>query len=171
MLKFNKQLQDQFNIMCQTGKLFRCSLSGNEIWDLYLTSFNQDPIFRDPESSVHNCNLCKNFIRRYGNIVAIDTDYKLMTLFDFIGEDEFEPVTIKLSNVIKLSKIKDVFFETYQELNSLNYEVCKKSHSVFRLGTAKNVKRYTKEEAEKFGVVKPNDIVTFNHMHLDIPKE
>ena len=171
MLKFNKQLSEQFSKMCQTGKLFRSNLLGQQIWELYLASFDQDPIFRDPESSVHNCNLCKNFIRRYGNIVAIDANYNIMTLFDFIGVDEFVPVVTNLSNTIKLSKIKDVFFETFTELNSLNYEVCKKSHSVFRLGTAKNVKRYTKEEAEKFGVVKPNDIITFNHMHLDVPKE
>lgn len=150
MLKFNKQLSEQFSKMCQTGKLFRCNLSGQQIWELYLASFDQDPIFRDPESTVHNCNLCKNFIRRYGNIVAIDIDYNIMTLFDFIGEGEFAPVVTNLSNTIKLSKIKDVFFETFTELNSLNYEVCKKSNSVFRLGTTKNVKRYTKEEAEKF---------------------
>ena len=171
MLKFNKQLSEQFYKMCQTGKLFRCNLSGKQIWELYLASFDQDPIFRDPESTVHNCNLCKNFIHHYGNIVAIDINYNIMTLFDFIGEGEFAPVVTNLSNAIKLSKIKDVFFETFNELNSLNYEVCKKSNSLFRLGTAKNVKRYTKEEAEKFGVVKPNDIVTFNHMYLDVPKE
>jgi hypothetical protein len=34
-----------------------------------------------------------------------------------------------------------------------------------------NVKRYTKEEAEKFGVVKPNEIRTFHHMYVSIPTE
>lgn len=169
MLKFNKQLQNQFNKMSKTGKLFRSSLTGQEIWDLYLNSFEQDPIFRDPESSEHNCNLCKNFIRRYGNIVAAEESFDIINLFDFEAEGEFNIVVKTLSKALTASKIKEVFFETYQELNSLNYEKTTKSASKFRLGIDKNIKRYTKEEAEKFGVVKANQIVTFNHMHIDIP--
>jgi len=67
MEKLNKKIQSQFDIMCQTGKLFRVEMSGQQIWDLYLSSFKKenDPIFRDPKSSTHNCNHCKNFIRRY----------------------------------------------------------------------------------------------------------
>ncbi len=41
---------------------------------------------------------------------------------------------------------------------------------VFQLGVKKNVKRYTREEAEKFGVVKPNEVRTFHHMHLQLNK-
>ncbi len=169
MQNFNKQIQAQFDKMCQTGKLFRSVVSGATIWELYISSFEQNPMFRDPASSEHNCNLCKNFIRRYGNIVAIDDDFKIMTLFDFDGEGEFAPVTKALSAMLSLTSIKDVFFETFNELNSLNYEKCKTSNSVYRLGIDKNIKLYTKEEAEKFGVVKANELVTFNHIHLDIP--
>lgn len=83
MNEFNRLMQAQFNKMCQTGKLFRSSMTGQEVWNLYLNSFEQDPIFRDPESSEHNCNLCRNFIRRYGNIIALDSNNVIMTLFDF----------------------------------------------------------------------------------------
>lgn len=169
MKKFTEKIQEQFNKMCATGKLFRSSLSGQEVWDLYLNSFEADPIFRDPESSEHNCKLCNNFIRRYGNIVAIDANYNIITMFDIETEGEFIPVTNALSKALQSAKISEVFFETYQELNSLNYEKCNKQNSLFRLGINKNVKRYTKEEAEKFGVVKPNEIREFNHLHLDIP--
>ena len=72
MENFNKLIQAQFDKMCKTGKLFRSKVTGQEVWDKYIESFEDDPIFRDPESSSHNCNLCKNFIRRYGNIIAID---------------------------------------------------------------------------------------------------
>ena len=48
MKQFNEKLQAQFNVMCATNKLFRSSLTGQEIWDLYLKSFENDPIFRDP---------------------------------------------------------------------------------------------------------------------------
>jgi len=172
MEKLNKQIQKQFDIMCQTAKLFRVEMSGQQVWDLYLSSFKKenDPIFRDPESSVHNCNHCKNFIRRYGNIVAIDENYNLVTMFNVECDEEYQDSMNALTKAITKSKIKEVFFETFNELNSLPYESCSKTANVFRLGIDKNHKRYTKEEAEKFGVVKKDEIRTFNHFYLNLPK-
>lgn len=34
MEEFSRLLQEQFNKMCDTGKLFRSSVSGNDVWDL-----------------------------------------------------------------------------------------------------------------------------------------
>ena len=171
MKEYAKLLQEQFNKMAATSKLFRSSLTGEQVKDLYVNGFENDPVFRDPNSSVHNCNLCKNFIRRYGNIVSIDENFNTISLFDFDAPDEFKSTTIGLSAALKSAPITDVFYETFEELNKLPYESCKKTNSVFRLGMASNHKRYTKEEAEKFGVVKPEEIRTFTHLHLDIPKE
>lgn len=171
MIEFNKKIKIQFEQMCKFGKLFRVSITGKELWDVYLSSFENDPVFRDPESSYHNCNLCSNFVRRYGNIVAISENYEIMSLFDFEIDGEYQNVAKSLSNEVKSSQIKDVFFETYSELNSLNYEKCNKSASKFRLGLDKNHKIYNKEEAEKFGVVKDGEVRVFNHLHLDLPKE
>ena len=173
MKQFSKLIQAQFDKMSFKHKvLFRVALTGQQIWDLYLSSFTKenDPVFRDPASSVHNCNHCKNFIRRYGNIVAIDDDYNIISMFDVAPSEEFENTAYVLSEAIRNSKIVDVFFETFEELNSLPYESCSKTNEVFQLGVDKNVKRYTKEEAEKFGVVKPNEVRTFNHLHLSLSK-
>jgi len=92
MEKFNKQIQEKFSLMCKTGKLFRVKLTGQEIWDKYLDSFpkEQDPIFRDPNSSTHNCNHCKNFIRRYGNIVSVNENNELETIFNVEATEEFK---------------------------------------------------------------------------------
>lgn len=168
--EINAKMQKQFTEMSKTGKLFRVEMTGQEVWDLYINSFDKDPIFRSPESSEHNCNHCKNFIRRYGNIVAVTEDYKLMTIFDVEIEGEYEPVVKALTKAITKSKIKEVFFETFDMLNKLPYEKCSKSNAKFQLGTAKNVKQYTKEEAEKYGVVKAGEIVTFDHLHLFVDK-
>jgi hypothetical protein len=51
MKTFNEKVQKQFAEMCNTGKLFRVELSGQEVSDLYLKSFDNDPIFRSPEST------------------------------------------------------------------------------------------------------------------------
>jgi len=173
MKELTKKLQEQFNKMINSGKLFRVKLSGSEIWDLYLKSFSKenDPIFRDPNSSVHNCNHCNNFIRRYGNIVSINEDYEIETIFDIESDDEYKDSMGAVSRTIKNSEVSEVFFETFNSLNKLPYESCSKNNSVFQLGVVKNVKRYTKEEAEKFGVVKPNEIRTFHHFNLSLPTE
>ena len=172
MKAFNQKVQERFTQMSQTGKLFRVALTGQQIWDLYLGSFSKenDPVFRDPNSTVHNCNHCNNFIRRYGNVVSVDENYKVTTMFDVEADEEFVNTAKVLSKAIKASKIIEVFFETFNELNSLPYESCSKTNEVFQLGIASNVKRYTKEEAEKFGVVKPNEVRTFNHLHLSVDK-
>lgn len=175
---FSKKMQAQFELMCKTEKLFRSSLTGQEVWDLYLGAFEKedDPIFRDPLSTLHNCNLCNNFIRRYGNIVAINSDYKIMTIFDITEVGQYEKPSVVVSNALKKAKISNVFFETFNELNSLPYEQCNKNNPTFKLGLDKNHKRYTKEEAEKFKaasgefIVKPNEIRTFDHLHLSLPR-
>lgn len=170
MKQFTKKIQAQFDLMCKTGMLFRVNIEGSQVWDMYLKSFTpeNDPVFRDPESSTHNCNHCNNFIRRYGNIVAITDDYRIMTMFDFDISGEFHDTAKALSEELRMATVKEVFFETYNELNSLPYEKCSKSASVFQLGVDKNVKQYTLDEAQKFGVVKSGEIKTFHHLHLKI---
>ena len=173
MIEFNKQIQAQFDKMCASGKLFRSSITGQQVWELYLKNFKKEhnPVFRDPASTLHNCNLCNNFIRRYGNIVAVDAELNIITLFDTITGEAYKDSAAAVSKALKAAQIADVFFETFDELNSLPYESIAKNATVFKLGIDKNVKRYTKEEAEKFGVVQPNEIRTFNHMHLHLPKQ
>lgn len=172
MEKVQPLLQAQFDKMCATQKLFRANISGHELAEIYLKGFGNDPVFRDPNSSVHNCNMCKNFIHRYANIVAVDENLDIVTLFDIDVDEEYRNSFSLMADAIRKSGICGVFVETYQMLStSLHYErPINKNQERYKLGTDKNVKRYTKEEAEKFGVVKPNEIVTFHHMSVSVPR-
>lgn len=174
MEHLNSLIQEKFDQMSDSGKLFRAAITGDQIWDLYLSSFSKenDPVFRDPASSTHNCNHCNNFIRRYGNIVSIGEDLQIQTMFDLPDVDEEYAASVNaISAKIKSSKIEEVFFETFQELNSLPYESCTKKSEKFQLGVASNQKRYTKEESEKYGVVDPGEIIEFKHLHLFLDKK
>lgn len=165
--QFNSKLSEQFTAM-QKFKLFRLNITGQEIWDAYLDGFEpeEDPIFRDPESSTHNCNNDKHFIRRYGNIVAIDNDFNVVTMFDIdVTGTIYENTVNNIKKLLSTGKVVDIFVETYDELHNLPYEACKKSQDVFQLGHVKTLKRYTQEEADKFGVVNVNDIYEFHHFH------
>ena len=130
-----------------------------------------DPIFRDPNSSTHNCNNCHNFVKRYGNIIAIDTLGNIMTIWDNVTVKEFKNSASNISEMLQIFKIQDVFFETFNELNSLPYEKCSKNNTQFQLGINVNYKQYTLEESLKFGVVNTKDVYTFNHLHLFLPKQ
>lgn len=166
----SKMLQEQFNAMCATGKLFRSKVTGDQLWEAYMRGFGEDPIFRDPESSVHNCNQCKHFFHRYGNIVAIAEDNSIMTMYDGETTDEYRESFRLMSEMLRNAPIEDVFVETFDYLYKAVYARCTKNDSMFALNLDNTVKRYTKEESEKFGVVKPNEIRTFNHFCVRVPK-
>jgi len=167
-------VKNQFDLLCKSGKLFKVSLTGSEIWDLYIKSFEvkDNPKFRDPSTSSHECTNCANFIRRYGNVVAVDENNNIQTMFDFDIEpgSEYHNSFLAISQAIKNSKISEVFVETLESLQKMNYGKCNKMNEIFRLGTELNHKIYTKEEVEKFGVVKEGEVYTFNHYHADLPK-
>jgi hypothetical protein len=174
--EFNTHIQNQFKRMCETGKLFKSNISGQTVWDTYLNSFKKEDNkrFRDPESSENNCNCCKNFIRRYGNILSVNIDNgTIESIFSNIDNvNEFTNSVKTCDKLLRNSKIEEVFFETYEELDkNLNYQKVNKNLKEFRLGIEKNFKQYTKEEVEKFGVVNSEDVYTFNHFHMDLPKQ
>lgn len=151
-------------------KVFRVDVSTNDLWNLYLSSFKDEGIFRDPNSSIHNCNLCRSFINRYGNVAVLTETGRLKSIFniELEQEDELYAPFKALTELVESSKIKSVFFEHYSEIKLNNTS---NTASSFLLGTPKNHKQYNKEEALKFGVVQENEIRTFHHLHLSVPKE
>ena len=166
--QLNDKIIDQFFLM-QEYKLFRVKMSGDSVQETYINGFKegQNPIFRDPNSSEHNCNNDKNFIRRYGNVVAIDDNNEIITMFDIDVEGTIYFDTIEnLKNVLKSKEIENVFFETFNELHNLPYEKTTKTQNNFQLGVKKTFKKYSQEEVEKFGVVNTTDVYTFNHFHV-----
>lgn len=174
MKHLNDLLQKKLEEMCLTGHLFRSSVTGEQLWEAYLKGFGQDPVFRDPSSSVHNCNLCNNFIRRYGNIIAFDQDYNLISLWDVEGVDEEYIGAVKaMSDLVKTGKIQDIFIETFDWLNTSNFEKTNRNMHWYRLGLASNVKKYTLEEARMYPLsgIKEGDIKTFNHLSVVLPDE
>lgn len=171
--EINRLLAQNFKKMCDTGILFVSKLGGYQVWDTYLMGFGKDPIFRDPESSVHNCNSCKSFFKHYGNIVALDENLEILTMFDGEFPEEYKESFSLISEMLKGSEIENVFVETFDRLNLLPFEsgLDKRKTLLYRLGFDSNIKIYTQEEADKFGVVEAGKAYTFNHFHVTVPKE
>jgi len=96
--------------------LFRTATQKDMVWAGYLMSFPEgtDPIYK--EKTEHDCNCCKSFVRRMGNVVAIDPSGQVVSLWDIrntpqaAGVDEaYLVVCDALSQLVKADKIVDVF--------------------------------------------------------------
>jgi len=171
--EFNTSIKDQFSHMQQVGKLYRTDVTGDQIWDAYINGFTaeQNPVFRHPDSSYHNCNHDRNFIRRYGNVVAIDEENKIVHLFDFDAPEPYSDAVNAVKDLFKAAKVVNVFVETFDVLNAMPYSKIKKTDNLFQLGHERTLKVYTPEEAAVYGMVTAGKTYEFNHFHVMLNRE
>jgi len=54
------------------GNMFVVDLDKDALWELYLSSFpdGANPMFR--ERTNHDCSVCRQFIKAFGNVVLIN---------------------------------------------------------------------------------------------------
>ncbi len=132
------QMQEAFVKMLKNQTaLFITDTDKDLMWDTYLDSF-EDPA----ERQGHTCNCCRQFIKNYGNVVAIK-DGRLVTIWDFLPEPEFHKTIDSLMMLVKSSKIKDAFLADTQ-----------------KLGTDKSIQ-----------LLEDKSTRTWEHFHLVLPKE
>jgi len=106
---FNTHLQKNFKVLAaKSTHLFTVNVDTELLCETYLNSFPSEynTIFR--ERRTHDCSNCKNFIRNYGNIVAI-IDNKMISIWDFEYDLEYSPSLTAIQNLIHKSKIIEVF--------------------------------------------------------------
>lgn len=91
------------------GQLFTVELDKDVLWNLYLDSFPEgtNPIYKTRRE--HDCNCCKSFIRRVGNVVAIDQNLNLVSIWDIKTDEVFQPVVNALSQFVKKHAIHNMF--------------------------------------------------------------
>jgi hypothetical protein len=171
---FAKQVADRLQELLSQGKLYIVDISGDEIYQTYLKTLGDegiDTVFRDPNSTSHSCRSCKGVLNRYGKIVSIDEETgDILTLFEgFNPPEEYQRVAQVLNDLIKSKRVCDVFIENLDDACKMQGYKYDKAKGVHRIGVEKNIKRYTKEEAELYGVVKPNETREFHHFYIDIP--
>lgn len=70
-------------LMKAPERVFKTDISGDELYELYLRSFPEgtNPVFK--ERTEHDCNCCKHFIRNIGNIVQVQSDASVKTVWDY----------------------------------------------------------------------------------------
>lgn len=106
---FNDAIQKQFALMVASGfPLVSLDTNSDVIWDTYLNSFPEgtNPIFR--ERREYDCNCCKNFVRRLGNVAALTPD-GYMTIWDVEVAGYYNDVAKAMNKFVSQHTIRDIF--------------------------------------------------------------
>ena len=113
MVQLTEIMNQHFKEMCGSNRvLYKTDVPGDMLWDAYLKGFDPDPIFRDPNSSVHNCNYCRHFIHHYGNIVIINDDNTITSIFDIDVPSEYAKSFKAMADLVHSASIQNVFVIT-----------------------------------------------------------
>lgn len=117
--KFAGMFRDNFiRLSSDNAELFRVDISGDALWELYISSFPEgtNPIFR--VRTEHDGSMDRSVIRKIGNVVAI-VDGELKSVWDF-GTDSvpapYNVVAEKLKGAVEQSKIVDFFLTDYENV-------------------------------------------------------
>jgi hypothetical protein cdifQCD-6_20930 len=99
-----KKMEENFE------NLFVVNVDNYKLWATYLDSFpaEENPVFR--ERRVYDCNCCKHFFKNIGNVVAIDKDNQLVSVWDIeTGDAVFDKVAKALSEEVKKYQVTRQF--------------------------------------------------------------
>ena len=77
---FAQHINSRLNTLAKQ-ELF-VTLPGDDLWHTYLAAFPEGTNNLYRERTEHDCSCCKNFIRQYGNVVAINTNGTVTSIWD-----------------------------------------------------------------------------------------
>ncbi|QJA43027.1 hypothetical protein [Phaeobacter phage MD18] len=106
--KFADAVRAQFDIM-KTDTLFEVVVDRDEMWDVYLKSFPEgtNPIFRT--RTEHDCAADRHFIRDVANVVTVNDDLSITTIWDIDAEYPYDVVAAAMREHIEFKAIENVF--------------------------------------------------------------
>ena len=108
--KMQSQLQEYFDdYFLKEDFLFRLDCDVGEVWNLYLDSFPPEIKGIYYEKPWHDCQRCWSWFRTMANVVMIDDNYEIKTLFDFETIPEYRDVFKTLDEFLKTKQVKDLF--------------------------------------------------------------
>lgn len=101
------------------GVPFVVAVSGDKLFERYLSAFPEgtNPIFK--KRTEHDCACCKSFIRHAGNVVSVNADGSVRTVWDEAAEDTslypYNVVATALRDLVRDAHIADIFRTTQNE--------------------------------------------------------
>ncbi len=108
---FTDAVKKQFDEISKYDQLYRTSANKYDVWEKYLNSFPEGTNNVLNERREYDCNICKNFIRDIGNVVSIDENQNIISIWDVVAGDEpeFQIVADQLSVYVKSFPVDKLF--------------------------------------------------------------
>lgn len=117
-IRFAKMVTDDFQSIVSNARAFVVGFEEVEaeaphpLYDCYQKAFpdGTNPMFR--KRLEHDCSMCKQFIRRAGNVVAIDSQGKMHTVWDKAAEKAPYPYNVvakAMQEKVRAAKVVDLF--------------------------------------------------------------
>jgi hypothetical protein len=143
LAKFTSNVQ---RLLGLASALHQVDVDGDLLWATYLSSFPEgsNPLFR--ERTEHDCNSCRHFIRRWGNLVAVVPGDRPVrdSIWNFdAGQPEYQAVVDALHALVVQAPIKDVLVSGVQFLGG-------------------NISRCVSKTT--------GEVETWRHLHVELPK-
>lgn len=112
-IDFKRAVYKQFDALANNAdRLYLTNVNKDELWDCYIDSYPED------ERQSHTCNCCRQFIKAYGNVVAI-VNNKLVSIWDSLVLDEpYATVARNLAQLVKSKPVCDVFVSKVVKLGT-----------------------------------------------------
>ena len=153
--EFKSAMQQQFQNMVDNHELlFLTGVERDDLWEKYLDSFPEgtNEVYR--ERRAYDCQYCRQFIRPFGNVVAITPTLEIVTIWDFEIGGYYQEVANAMAEFVKSQAIVNVFVQKEMQLGiDCNYEqkqgeaVRTWHHFAFKLPQAHIVTGSKSEEA------------------------
>lgn len=110
--EFKDKVDNSFQQMCKgQSNLFRAKVDKDLLWNTYLESFPEE------ERQEHNCNCCRQFIKNWGNVVAIKNN-KVITFWDIKCGEPYNTVAANLKKLVLSYPVTDLLVQTFPKLGT-----------------------------------------------------
>lgn len=106
------------------SRLFEVDIDRDELWQAYLSAFpdGTNPMFR--KRTVHDCSVCRQFIKKMGAVVAI-IEGSIVTVWDFECTDPvYSVVADKMGELVRSKPMRRVFLTDENKVGCVrNFEI------------------------------------------------
>ena len=130
-------------IKAADGVIFKVKVnSRHEVFETYLNGF-----LTAVDKQDHNCNCCKGFLRRYGNLAILDEDCRIKSLLwnEDIVDDFYKQSIANMRLLVESSQIESVFYRPITPSDSFIVGDVEKGGFHHFAFSVKNINKYNDE--------------------------
>ena len=112
----SEDIQKHFEMEMWRHKLFKVDVDTDILWNLYLDSYPEEMQSIYKENRWQDCTACRRWFRKMANVVALDDDGNMITMFSCNTLPQYQSMLDKLEEQILDKDIKEAFLSSRDEI-------------------------------------------------------